>query len=226
MAIETSMVIDDVARYRKTIPGPVSPYVALEALFYAALLVVVGYLVTLIHGDIGLVLLLPAFFITVASILGLKNDYQLIERSIRAKVRAGSSLYDNILVSLYNGASVETLTNIGCDYLARGGELKLLYVIGVPTQLPFSYGNTQKEEGIRLLSLGMRVARRRNVNATASIAIARDLGDAVLEIGGRCNAGLIVMGAGKTTVAEKFLLGDAGDRVMERSRSDVIVIHF
>lgn len=223
--METSVVIDDVARYRRTIPGPVSPYVALETVFYAALLVAAVYMLTWIHGNVNVVLLFPIFFMVIVGIVGLRNDYNLIERSIRAKVRSSPSLYNNILVSLYNDMSAETLTNIGCDYLAKGGELNLLYVIAVPAQLPFEYGTTQKEEGSRILGLGMRIARRRNVNASASIVITRDMGDAVLEMGGRFDAGLIILGAGKTTATEKLLLGDAGDRVMKKSRCDVIVIH-
>lgn len=223
--IETSMVIDDVARYRRIIPGPVSQYVALEAIFYAALLVAAGYLVTWVREDISLALLLPVFFMAIVGILGLKNDYKLMERSIRAKVRSDHTLYNNIVVSLYNETSAETLVNIGCDYLSKYGELKLLFVIAVPAQLPFEYGTTQKEEGGRLLSLGMRFARRRNVNASASIAITRHPGDAVLEMGKRFDAGLIVMGAGRATTAEILRLEDAGDRVMKKSRCDVIVIH-
>lgn len=78
--IETSMFIDDVAGYGKTIPGLISPD-------------------------------------------------------------------DNLIVSLSTETSVETLANIGCDYLSTGGELKLLYVIPVPARSPFEYGITQKGEG-------------------------------------------------------------------------------
>lgn len=219
------MLISDVAKYRRAIPGPVSPYVILETLFFAALLVAAGYLITQVRGELGFFILLLVFFMTMAGIIGLRNDYKLIERSIRAKIRSGMSIYNNIVVALYDETSVDTLTNIGCDYLSKGGELKLLYVIAVPAQLPFDYGTTEKEWGNRPLSLGMRLARRRNVNASASIAMTRDMGDAVLEMGRRCNAGLIVMGAGRTTAVEKLLLGDAGDRVMKKSRCDIVVIH-
>jgi nucleotide-binding universal stress UspA family protein len=225
MATETALVFDDIARYRKAIPGPVSPYVAMEALGCAILLAAAGYMVTMIHGKDDLVLLLPAFFMAMAGLMGLHNDYKLIKRSMLAKIRSSSSLYNNIMVSLYDRTSAETLANIGCDYLSKNGELHLLYVINVPAQLPFDSGADQKADASSLLSFGMRVARRRNVNASASIAIARDMGDAVLEMARRYDAGLIAMGASRTTTTEKLLLGNAADRVMKKSRCDVIVIY-
>ena len=226
MEAEMSLVVDNIPGYRKVIPGPVSPYVIFEVLCYAVLLAATGYLVTMVHGKDGLVLLLPAFFMAMAGIMGLNNDYKLMKRSILAKIRRSSTLYGNVLVTLYDETSTGNLTNIGCDYLSRNGKLHLLYVIAVPAQLPFEYGATQKAEATRLLSFGMRFARRRNVNTAACIAIARDAGDAVLEMARRSDAGLIVMGAGRTTMAEKLLSGSTADRVMKKASCDVIVINY
>jgi nucleotide-binding universal stress UspA family protein len=144
--------------------------------------------------------------------------------TIREKKRSKSARYDKILIEFNSNASVEYLVDMGCDYLSAGGELLLMHVIEVPTQLPFEYALSQRSDTILLLESALSLLKNRNVRARAKAVNARDRAKTILDLAIQNNVGLIIVDGSRRSIIEKLLLCDVGDTIMRKSKHDVMVI--
>lgn len=137
-----------------------------------------------------------------------------------------AALHDNVLVPLSRPETVESLVGLGCDMMAKGGTLRLLYVIEVPPQLPIEYAETRSEDARAILAQAAECAQRRGISPRQEVVAARLIPLAILEIAERYRAGLILMGSSQRSSPEKALFGNIVDRVLRDAPCEVVVLSY
>lgn len=134
--------------------------------------------------------------------------------------------YRNILLPVSRPGTVKSLVKIACDLLEPGGRLRILSVIEVPQQLPYEYADTMKEESRKLLILAVEQAKASGVEAVPEIVSARSASEAILDLAGRYQSDMILMGSSQRTVPEKVLFGNVVDHVLRHAPCEVIVFSY
>lgn len=208
-------------------PGKVAfSIIALDALLACALLLLGLYMFALGISRNTSMLLLPALLFVTIGGFKVSRLYPVLLASISSEARDGTVLYDSVLVPVSRPETLESLVDLGCDMLAKGGTLRLLYVIEVPQQLPFEYADTRKEKARELLTKASDHAHKRDVTPKLEIVAARIIPQAIMELAGRYKADLIIMGSSQRSVPEKVLFGNIVDQVLREAPCEVLVFSY
>lgn len=215
-------------RYKKPEkPGKVAfSIIALDALLACALLLLGLYMFAVGISKNTSMLILPAIlFVTIGGFKAAKL-YPVLMASLSNEGQAGTVLHDSVLVPVSRPETLESLVNLGCDMLAEGGMLRLLYVIEIPQQLPFEYADTRKAKARELLTQAAEYAQRRGVTPKLEIVAARIIPRAIMELAGRYKSDLIIMGSSQRSVPEKVLFGNVVDRVLREAPCEVLIFSY
>ncbi len=153
------------------------------------------------------------------------KEHRPLQRDTAQDNIALKPLYDNVLLSLSKDAPVESLVEAGCEYLSKGGELLLVYVIEVPSQLPYMYADTQIGDAQDSLEKGMRLAERRNIKAVSIIISTRDFASAIIETAVKHKSMLILLGR-RRTLAEKIFIPDISKKFRKNTGRAVILLNY
>jgi nucleotide-binding universal stress UspA family protein len=132
-------------------------------------------------------------------------------------------LYDNVLVSLSKDTPIEIIVEGGCRHLSENGELLLVFVIEIPSQLPYIYADTQVSGAKDLLDRGLQIAIKRNIKVSPLIISTRDFVSAIAETAVTYKSQLIVLGKRRRTLLEKVFLSDISVKLKKKTGIDVIV---
>jgi nucleotide-binding universal stress UspA family protein len=206
-------------------PGKVaSSIMAADALLAAALLLLGIYLAAmgLYHG--AFILILPAIIFIAIGGFRIKKLFPVLLTSIAGPEE--SVLHKSVLVPVSKPETVESLVDIACDLLAKGGTLRLLNIIEVPQQLPYEYAETRKAKARELLLEASRLCLQRGVEPRLEIVSARDIPEAILDLSKRYRTDLVVMGSSQRTVPEKVLFGSVIDRVLREASCEVVIFSY
>jgi len=216
------------ARYKRPEkPGKVTfSVIALDALLACALLFLGLYMFALGISRGTSMLLLPAILFVTIGGFKVSRLYPVLLASISSEARDGTVLHDSVLVPVSRPDTLGSLVELGCDMLAKGGTLRLLYVIEVPRQLPFEYADTRKEKARELLTRAAEHAQKRGVTPKLEIVAARIIPQAIMELAGRYKSDLIIMGSSQRSVPEKVLFGNIVDEVLREAPCEVLVFSY
>jgi nucleotide-binding universal stress UspA family protein len=212
--------------YKKEKPGKVAvSIVALDALLACGLLLLGLYMFALGASKNTSALVLPAIlFITIGG-LKIAKLFPVLMATIGTD-QGPTVLHERVLVPISRPETLENLVNLGCDLLAEGGTLRLLYVIEVPQQLPFEYADTRKEKAREMLTQAAEHARKRGINPKLEMVAARVIPQAILEMSERYKVDLILMGSSQRTMPEKVLFGNVVDRVLREAKCEVVIFSY
>jgi Universal stress protein UspA and related nucleotide-binding proteins len=136
------------------------------------------------------------------------------------------AMYRNILLPISRPGTVKSMVKIACDLLEQGGRLRILSVIEVPSQLPYEYADTRKDDARNLLSTAVDQATAEGVDVIPEIVSARSAPEAILDLASRYRSDMILMGSSQRTVPEKVLFGNVVDRVLRHAPCEVIVFSY
>ncbi|HTY91138.1 MAG TPA: universal stress protein [Methanocella sp.] len=218
----------NVVRYKKSEkPGKIAfSILALDALLSIALLAMGLYMFALGISRSTSMLVLPAvLFVSIGGYKAAKL-YPILMASIGSEGQPVTVLHNSVLVPISRPETLESHVNLGCDMVAPGGTLRLLYVIEVPQQVPFDYADTRKAKARELLTLAASYAEKRGVMPKLEIVAARVIPEAILELADRYKVDLIIMGSSQRTVPEKVLFGNVVDRVLREAPCEALIFSY
>jgi len=99
----------------------------------------------------------------------------------------------------------------------------LVFVIEIPSQLPYIYADTQVSGAKDLLDRGLQIAIKRNIKVSPLIISTRDFVSAIAETAVTYKSQLIVLGKRRRTLLEKVFLSDISVKLKKKTGIDVIV---
>ncbi len=137
---------------------------------------------------------------------------------------AGPSPY-RVLVPLSNPGNIHLLLDLAIPIArARGGDIVATTVVQVPIQLPIEEGRNYVHYRMPLLQKAESYASSKGLTPVTDIRISHSIEEGILSAAETTRADLILMGwKGYTTTRER-IFGEALDRVVNRTRSDVAVV--
>jgi nucleotide-binding universal stress UspA family protein len=208
-------------------PGKIAISIMAVDAFLAAILLLLGIYMAIMGVYSGaFVLILPAVLFVVLGGVRIKKLYPILVTSIGKDRREESVLHKSVLVPISRPETIESLVDIACDLLAKGGTLRLLNVIEVPQQLPYEYADTRKVKARELLLDASKFCQQRGVAPRLEIVSARDVPEAILDLSKRYKTDLIIMGSSQRSVPEKVLFGNVIDRVLREAHCEVVIFSY
>lgn len=142
----------------------------------------------------------------------------------------GRSRFDRekfrILVPIANPRTVYSLVRIAAAIAReRDGELLLLRVVKLPSQIPLtSYEDSMLEKEQVVLEEARRFAEEEGVPAHAIIRIGYNIARAVLETSREHHCNLTVLGWKGRTSSQKRILGNITDTIITHAQTDIIMV--
>jgi nucleotide-binding universal stress UspA family protein len=171
-------------------------------------------------------LILPALLFVAIGGVRIRKLYPVLITTIGKDKREENVLHKSVLVPISRPETTESLVDIACDLLAKGGTLRLLNVIEVPQQLPYEYADTKKVNARELLLEASKFCHQRGVTPKLEIVSARDVPEAILDLSKRYKTDLIIMGSSQRSVPEKVLFGNVVDSVLREAHCEVIIFSY
>jgi nucleotide-binding universal stress UspA family protein len=208
-------------------PGKVGfSVMALDMLLSIAILLLGIYMLCLFIFNGIWIMLLPSLLFMGIGFLKVRKLLPILSASIGMNKDTEIVTHRNILVPLSRPETVESLVNIGCDLLSKGGTIRLLNVIEIPQQLPYEYADTKKASARSLLTKAAEYAQKRGITPKLEIVSSRDTHDAIIDLARRYQCDLIVMGSSQRTVPEKVLFGNVVDSILREAPCEVVVFSY
>lgn len=199
---------------------------AFDMLLSVAILALGVYMMALIVFNGNWIMLLPSLLFMGIGVLKIKKLLPILTTSMSKGTAAEVITHKNILVPISRPETIESLVNIGCDLLTKGGTIRFLNVIEIPQQLPYEYADTKKASARDLLTKASEYAQKRGVTPKLEIVSSRDTHEAILDLLKRYKCDLIIMGSSQRTVPEKVLFGNVVDRILKEAPCEAVVFSY
>lgn len=142
----------------------------------------------------------------------------------------GRSRFDKekfrVVVPLANPETVYSLIRIAAAIAKdRDGELLLLKVVKLPSQIPLtSYDDSMIEKEQFILDEARRFAESQGVPAHAIIRIGYNVARAILETSREHNCNLTVLGWKGSTSSKQRILGNITDTIVTHAQTDIMLV--
>ena len=208
-------------------PGKIAISIMAVDAFLAAVLLLLGIYMAIMGIYYGaFILILPAVLFVALGGIRVRKLYPILVTSIGKDRQDEGVMHKSVLVPISRPETIESLVDIACDLLAKGGTLRLLNVIEVPQQLPYEYAETKKSRARELLLHASQFCQQRGVTPKLEIVSARDIPEAIIDLTKRYKTDLIILGSSQRSVPEKVLFGNVVDRVLREAHCEVVVFSY